>query len=606
MLLCCHVSLHLVPVLGYLWVMGVRACAIALFFLAFLVRIYPIHSMLHDSKVLLFPDDPPYHMLRVERIHQGILYQIQKDPLIAHPFGAVAIWPTFFDLFLALLSFPFSFDRNAVVFACSLIVPVLGSLTCVLLFLFASRYMPYHHALFSGFALSILPTHSDYTIFARVDHHVLEPIAVLALVFLGLEALKKPENTRLFALAGLSGGFSFALFPSALAVSFPAILVFSIIFLFLCPQRLFVFAISCLLGLCLALLFSPHPLEFVFYSPSLLHILVFFGFFALFCTLSYFRLKKKGHAYGFFMVLFLSLCVFMLFGFKPVMEGLKYLGGQGFASLSSEATPTLADPKRLYSILGFSWVLAPFGAILLFQKKETRILAVISFFYLALALFQRRFLVAFSPFYCILLSYLFFFGRTKVVKVLIKAFVVLSFAPSIYHLVHIEPLSAQDKAIYEATTTLRDRDGAILTPWFYGHVFQYETKRPTLCDNFFGVPESDEALFRCLSLLYDEDENRVFDRLERYGVKNIVIVPPHPEQVQREVRLLGLDEKGYVHNRALTTEFLKTFWGKLGMFGMRAKEGNKMHSGWILERKIHYPDDENPEAEVFVFTRNPD
>jgi len=587
--------------------MGVRASAIALFFLAFLVRIYPMHSMLEDSKVLLFPDDPPYHMLRIERLHQGVLYQTEKDPLVAYPFGAVAIWPTFFDLALALFSLPFSFDQDAVVFVCSLIIPVLGALTCVVLFLFVRRHIAYRHAVFASLAFSILPAHSDYTMFGRVDHHVMEPLIVLALVFLAMEALKKPENSRLFAISGFFGGFSFAFFPSAFAVSFPAVFVFSVAFLFFCPQRILVFAISNLLGLLLALLFSPHPFDFVFYSASLLHLLFFLGFFALFCTLSFLKLRRKVYAFGSLMVLAFSVGFFMLFGLVPIIKGIEYLGGQGFASLSFEATRTLDDPERLNSILSFSWPLAPIGALVLLTRKETRTISLISFFYLALALFQRRFLVVTSPFYCILLSYLFFFGKSRLTQGVVKSFIVLSFAPCIYHIAKLEPLSAQDKAIYKVVNLLKDKDGAIFAPWFYGHVFQFETKRPTLCDNFFGVPESDEALFRCLSLLFDEDEKHAFQMLEKYGVTNIVIVPPHPEQVLREANLLGLDKKGYVdEERTLTTAFFMTFWGKLGMFGMQAKEGDRVYRGWMLERKEHYPNDKNPEAEVFVFTRNRD
>ena len=70
----------------------------------FLVRSGSGADLVDGSRAMPFPDDPPYHWMRLERLMAGPIDPTAPDPMIAHPQGAVAHWPWGFDHLLHLVS----------------------------------------------------------------------------------------------------------------------------------------------------------------------------------------------------------------------------------------------------------------------------------------------------------------------------------------------------------------------------------------------------------------------------------------------------------------------------------------------------------------------
>ena len=94
---------------------------------------YPIDS---------FTDDPPYHLLRVQRLLTAPVVPTDPDPLTAWPHGDVTCWPWGFDWLVAGLVRPLldaAPSPQDVARACAPIPPLLGALLVPLVFLLGRR-----------------------------------------------------------------------------------------------------------------------------------------------------------------------------------------------------------------------------------------------------------------------------------------------------------------------------------------------------------------------------------------------------------------------------------------------------------------------------------
>lgn len=560
----------------------------------------------------LFPDDPPYHVLRVTKVLSAPPAPTAKDPMVAHPFGAVVHWPWGFDWLLSALAFPFvglSPNPSNVAFVTSFFPPIFGALSVWLLFSVALKTSTWLHAVAAATLLAIMPAHVEYSIFGRVDHHVIEP-------FIALVGLIGPlrRTRRSILLSALGVGLSFAFVPAALPLALLTFAVGAWLLLYLEPRLALSHSLGFFTGTLISLLASPHPCEWVFYSPSLLQLTIV-GIFACGAALAGAfaptRARFRWLLWLLSSVVLGLFCLLVFPGFRlALLSGVHYLGGGGFAALSLEAQGFVSNPKRFVILTTWLSPLTLFGVSTWLWKKdpERAALAALATGLLFLAFSQRRFLVAASPFCALAMAEgfgaLFVSNLRRQWRIAIG---ILGFAlllPSLHRITQIEPTTPETRAVAKAARALQQRPGlGVLAPWSVGHLVKLESGLPTVCDNFFGPPENDAALERCLRLLYETEPKTILDTLYALKIGYVILRAPHPQQVRTETALLGLDSATFVtEDGSFTSKFRDTFWLRLGLFGMTAKPGDPGPFGaMFLGRFAEYSEKKEVIAEILAF-----
>jgi hypothetical protein len=353
-------------------------------------------------------------------------------------------------------------------------------------------------------------------------------------------------------------------------------------------------------------------------------------------------------------------------GFRAaVWGGTDYLAAGSFTGLSLEARPLVADPARTARLVTGLLPLALAGILVrilgapcpwgrpadagLPPVGTDRWLGWAMLGALVLAMAQRRFLVAATPLLAIALvdgvaiaGGLLARGlgaagvRIGVARALLAALVALGAMPAVGHLLELAPLTPTDRAMYRAAAVVRahahaeaggggpEAGGAgtaagpsgkaaegvgaaggvgALVPWGHGHLFQWAAGVGTVCDNFFGVPESDRAMARCLAMAYRDDPAAVPSMLADARIGYVVLVPPHPERIRVEAALMGRPADAWVDAQdRLTPAFARTFQAVAGMWGARAFPGQAGPWGLVLLDRIEETDaDGEVVAQVLVF-----
>lgn len=604
---------------------------------AFLVRAGLGADLVDGSRVLPFPDDPPYHWMRLERLLQGPIAPDVVDPMVAHPQGAVAHWPWGFDHLLHLIAdvAGAGTDGEAARRATAWAIPAMGALLVFLTYLLAARVTTRRRALLAALFVAVLPKHVEYTMAGRVDHHVLEPLLTVLGLLGPLAALSKRRWLPACIASGLASGSAFAFFPAALhPVALALVLVGGALALE-APGAAVAYAAATWVGTAASLLVSPHAGEWVFYSPSLVHVALI-GIVAagVIATAAMSRLRPDASAArrlsnGAVMAGIGATAAVLAFPdlLASVTQGFAYLGSEGFASLSREARPLLSDPYKALLILGVLSPLALLGLARLSLPREQRTARAVGFLglaFLGVALFQRRFAMVAAPFIAIgvaealgeigglLGRRLAAFGvRPPLRTGAAVAVVTAALALDLSTIAGQQPLGGQDRAMLKASALIERRrqdlgaDGAgALVPWGYGHLVQWRAGVPTVCDNFFGPPENDAALRECLGFLYEGDPATATAMLRRDKVRWVVLLPPHPEGIRVETRLLGRDPTLYVDaTDRLLPGFARTSWGTLGIWARTARPDEVGPLGLrLLDRIVQTnPANGTIEAEILVF-----
>ncbi len=603
-----------------------RPLGLGLFLVAAGLRLMPALSLLSGgAEAFVVTDDAPYHLNRIMRLLTDAPEPGDVDPLIAHPHGAVACWPWAFDALVALLSAPAAPDRHAVALWASFGIPWLGALAIPLLWAIGRMVGPRNAALAGAALLCVLPAHYDYSFFGRVDHHVLEPLFPLV-------GILGPLRGTPFAtlLSGFALGAAFAFVPAALPVVAATLLAGGGLLLARRPRLAAGYGLACLAATVASLTASPHPWEWVFYSPSLLHVVLVAILAAGLATGPVSKrlgtrtdcARLAGGALGTACAALVALAVIPPFR-QGLFEGMQYFHGRGFAALSLEAQPLWSDPARAGTLATWLAPLALLGTWrwLASGPPHRRAVASLTLFLLGPALFQRRFLVAASPLLALAIGEALWgvwlalarpgAWRRPVMRSALVVAAAAALIPSIRHLWALEPVSAMDRAMVRAARILALQAAGeplgVLAPWSHGHVFQFE-RLATVCDNFYGPPENDEALQRCLTLLYERDEALAATRLREMRIAFIVLEPPHPDQVRTEARLLSLDPRTLVSETGMFLDgFAKTLWARLGLFAATARPGDKGPAGTTFLGRLREvrPDTGAVEAEVLLFSVDP-
>jgi hypothetical protein len=618
---------------------------VALSAAAIAVRIVPGDYAIEGKQIRPFPDDAPYHMLRMGRIVTGHFDFRQPDPLVGHPEGVIPHWPWGFDRLLAAMVAPFTGsdpEPGALAFALFLAIPLLGAMLVPLVWWFGRRASGPGTALVAAAVTAFLPAHVVYSLFGRVDHHVLEPLAVvLALmgpVFLLSRGHRSNAGFRESAGCAASGlvlGFSFSAVPVMLAPAGLILAVMGLALARIAPATAVVFALSTVAGMIASLGMSPHPVAWVFHSPSLLQVTLLAIVAAGIVSVAAASRRPTGFAFGIgglvaglaFLAAMIAITPFR----GALLDGFGFLGGSGIASMVHESQPLLIDVAHSSRLLGWLAPLAVIGSLAVIHARfrnrnlpgnHAVPMALLSIAFLSLAVFQRRFLMLATPLFALALADgLAWAGgllapiarrlgiRPMVSRAAAATIILAGFTPAIVHLANLEPLAPQDRAMYRAAEALADTarpgDGAFV-PWSYGHVFQFSAGLPTMCDNFFGAPEHDVGFMRCLDLAYRTDPAEITRLLDEWRIRYVVVIPPHPERVRVESRVLGHQHNRWVDDQGrFRPEFARTFWVTLGAWGQNASPGDSGPFGLAFRGRFTEVDavSRATEAEVLVFER---
>ena len=636
---------------------------------AYLVRAGSGADLVDGARVLPFPDDPPYHWMRLEHLLQGPVAPGAPDPMVDHPHGAVACWPWGFDHLLHVVSdlSGAGTDAEAARRATAIAIPVLGALLVFLTYLLAARVTTRGRALVAALFVAFLPKHVEYTLAGRVDHHVLEPMLTVLGLLGPLAAFRKHGRLAACMASGLALGLSFAFFPAALLPVALALVLVGGALALEAPAAAIGYAAATWIGTVASLPVSPHPGEWVFYSPSLVHVaLIGLSAVGVITTAAATRLRPGTSLVWRLGSGAATACIgtAAAFGILPdllasVTQGFGYLDSQGFGTLSREASPLLSDPRLALTMLGvlsplalpglasLSWgarggfgsgesalrkpVASPsaFGWGERFSDADgpnltARAVGLLGLAFLVVALFQRRFAMVAAPFIALGVAEglgivggiagtrLASWGvRPPLRAIGAVAVVAAAVALDLSTIANQHPLTAVDRAMLQASALIEHRrhdtgdDGeGALVPWGYGHLVQWRAGVPTVCDNFFGPPENDDGLRECLGFLYEGDAAAAAATLKRDRIRWVVLLPPHPEEIRAESRLIGKDPAAYVDSaQRLLPGFARTSWGSLGLWARTASPGDEGPLGLrLLDRIVSTnPADGRTEAEVLVF-----
>ncbi|HOU53786.1 MAG TPA: hypothetical protein PLQ97_07640 [Myxococcota bacterium] len=350
-------------------------------------------------EALPFPDDAPYHWIRLGALAAGPVDLQAPDPGSAWPEGVRAHWPWGFDLAMAALMRLAGASGDALFRFSSWAIPILGALLLPLVWVLARRLGGPTVAAIATALAAVMPFHVQYSMVGRVDHHVLEPIS-LAVAVSGL----LPGTSWIGAgLSGLVQGISFALFPSAL---YPVLVVLTLggpLAALRRPGPTSLWAIVTWAGAAASLTVSPYAQDWAFFAPSRTHlVLTGIGVLGVLGTavarrlcpaippwrfppaasedqgggaaanrarrdegdgaLPRWRTTREAIALGVGVAAAGVAGAALWWAFPSWVdsfrEGIAYLGGSGFARLSFEARPLLSDPLRAWTLLG---VAAPLG-----------------------------------------------------------------------------------------------------------------------------------------------------------------------------------------------------------------------------------------------------
>lgn len=154
----------------------------------------------------------PYNMDAYEHLRRIILgvHSFPGFPVFdsyaGYPMGTGQLWPPLFDYLLSTASLLFGGSRATTETVGFFANPFFSAVTVLLLYFVAKRMFGNNTAgIAAAFFLAFNPGHLAYTLGVKLDHHVLEPIAVLLLVMVPIYEKKEriPVKGQLLVAASL-------------------------------------------------------------------------------------------------------------------------------------------------------------------------------------------------------------------------------------------------------------------------------------------------------------------------------------------------------------------------------------------------------------------
>ena len=600
---------------------------------ATLLRYVPLIKCWTDGPKVV-ADDPPYHLRRAKLIIKDPQIAFGKDPFVDFPDGAKPCWPYGFDGMLAgisILSCGHSPSMDCMAKYTSLFIPILALfILIVAYFMFLRVTSDHNRALLMLGLFAVFWPFLEYSFACRVDHHLMAPLFVISLVLFSV--MKKPF------LAGITAGSGQIFTPVSFVSTLPIASIFILVKVYNNPKEGTKFATNLLLGFTigfiLSLLTSPFPMSFVYYSPSLFHVLPTFAammaasvFHYLLTTGPDTPAKKSFFRYIAITVVFVGAVTGLI---KPLHDSIAkalYLSGSNTMKIALEFN-SYFHSFTVHALTGVILILLTVLTLVhsLKTKGQTSIiLGISSLIAWLMTIQQRRWATHFSPLLIwagvqglfILADILQKWARQTLTISLGAVIIAMS---GIGPFLKMNPLTPYNQLAYKIAFYIKKHTPevnphqpqyGILTPWSMGHVIQAYADRPVICDNFFGIKVHDNALKRCDLAYLATNVDNIFQILRSLRVRYIVVVPPHPYQVAAQMRRIGMNPELFINkSNHFTVNFMKTLTVRLGLFnGKQARlpdgEVLKPLKGIKLIHRFYIKRGEKIAAQASLFLFNP-
>lgn len=180
----------------------------ALILLALAVRFLPVNHVFSPEAVTLVGTDPYYHMRRIQLTAENFPAAPAFDAWQNMPGGSRVQWPAGFDVALAAPAWllggghpsPRLVEKVAI-----FSIPLLAVLLLPLTAAFGRRFLSRRATLLAAGVVALWPGHLIYTVVARVDHHVAEPLVTFLAFLCWLRSAEASRPARAVAWAAAAG-----------------------------------------------------------------------------------------------------------------------------------------------------------------------------------------------------------------------------------------------------------------------------------------------------------------------------------------------------------------------------------------------------------------
>ncbi len=514
-----------------------HAQLLAVVIFSLLLRLFAGRNSLTENGVLFPGYDGYYHMRRILYTVSHFPNTLWFDSYLNYPEGFDITWPPLFDQISAALCVALGqHTKEGVELAASFAPIIIGIIAVVAVYYAVRELFDHKVALLASFMASLTPYYILYTKFAAMDHHGLEVLLVLIMLFFTITAIHRKEKRYLFAC--LAGGAM-----AALAYTWQGADVYIGILLLYAAVKMTLnlkegksskeIATTPFLTFAIALLLVLPFWNYSWLYSSFLGIagmIVCLGImFAIAHSTAKMNLSWKAFP---MIILILSLSFALLsqlpggfFGLGAIVRyGFDYIWGGGMIGRIAEAEPLIYDAKTfsqvVFSLLGLNILLSLGGIAALVMniirsndaKRGGKILLLVwTVSTLILTFGQSRFLYISTISMGILISILFFYildladeklkenGRMTP-RILAAAFLLLLTLPTVwqatFYVLDTSPAVAGDWQ--ESLAWLKENSNttsffvspqetpeySVMSWWDYGNWVLYLSERPVVANNF--------------------------------------------------------------------------------------------------------------------------
>lgn len=473
--------------------------AVAVFFVALVLRWAP------DERIP--PFDDLYHAKRIafSAQHFPHVLEFDRDRGLA---GAFCPWPPLYDLTCAALSHvvdvrwlpPVGFALFAALISVGRWPFAVGrGESRLMLRPTANGQLP---TVVLGSGVALAPYLVGISRTSHIDHHWVEPMLMLAIVFAA-----RAHRGVLLGIAIAAALFVQPAFIVAAALAFVA--------LYLDGAHRAGFIAFAIAAVAVAMYAATRPAGYL-HSAWFLgwpHAAVLIGGATAFAAAS--RATGNGQRAA---TLLLGALVALAFPMTATafLTGSSFFGGHPWLSTIVEFQPMFHDPAAI----GTDLANLTGGALLAFVIiRRERTVALFAIAYLVLALTSRRFLVPGIALFVLAGALAMLHARTRIATIACAA---LTLVPPLAYTITAgrDPWPRYDHIYQRAEAVRRLPPGRVLAPWWYGHAFDVIGEHPVVIDNFGSFPNALEFDDATLAL---HAGGRALERYVRaHGIRHVI------------------------------------------------------------------------------------
>lgn len=154
-------------------------------FVAALCRLCEFNRRFVDDQPLFYGPDSYYHARRILHATQHYPNLITNDYGLQFPNRFLTPWPPLYDVTLATLLQPLRITDTNLEQALAYSPLFIAMATLLLFFFWLRRLTEDNTALFGALLFALFPPHIDGTMVGSIDHHSIEPLALLCMLWIG-------------------------------------------------------------------------------------------------------------------------------------------------------------------------------------------------------------------------------------------------------------------------------------------------------------------------------------------------------------------------------------------------------------------------------------